>query len=156
VDIYGRELDPVSRRVLSDCELNGIIRVHGRLEHDPVTGKSGRQRVLEKMRKCDVLLIIHGTDATCEEYIPSKIYEYFLTSRPILGLARPESELRDLLEDNGHIFVDGGDVYKIKSVIKDLIIRWESGGLPDQRTATSFTVQEAVASFLQITRDILK
>ncbi len=155
IDIYGMDLDPVSRKTLIDYPLNGILCEHGRLEYDPATGKSGRRQVLEAMRRCDVLLIIHGMDITCEEYIPSKLYEYFFTFRPILGLARPESELRELLENNGHIFVDGENLHRVKSVIKDLVTRWESEGLPDQKTKSSFTVKDAVASLLIITGRIL-
>jgi hypothetical protein len=155
VDIYGMDLDPVSRKVLLDYQLNGILCEHGRLEFDPVSGKSGRQRVLEAMRRCDVLLVIHGTDAICEEYIPSKIYEYFLTSRPILGLARPDSELRYLLEDNGHICVNGEDLYEVKAAIKDLVTRWESVGLPDQMPKSRFTVKETVKTLLQIAESII-
>ncbi|MFC1839029.1 glycosyltransferase [Thermodesulfobacteriota bacterium] len=155
LDIYGAPLDSVSMKALSQYPINGILCEYGRLEYDPSTDKSGRRRVLEAMRKCDVLFIIHGTDPICEEYIPSKIYEYFFTYRPILGLAKPESELRDLLEYNGHIFVDSGDLNEIKSVVKDLITRWETKGLPDQKTKSSFTTKDAVSSFLQITSRIL-
>jgi len=155
VDIYGMEIDPVSRRALIDYPLDGILCEYGRLEFDPVSGKSGRQQVLEAMRRCDVLLIIHGTDIICEEYIPSKIYEYFFTSRPILGLARLDSELRYLLEDNGHTCVNGGDLDQIKAVIKDFVTRWESVGLPDQTPKSRFTVKEAVKNLLQISGRIL-
>lgn len=155
VDIYGMDLDPVSRRTLVDYPLDGILAEHGRIEFDPVTNKSGRQQVLEAMRRCDVLLIIHGTDIICEEYIPSKIYEYFFTFRPILGLARPDSELRYLLEDNGHICVNGEDLYEVKAAIKDIITRWESVGLPDGMPKSSFTVKETVKSLLQIAESII-
>ena len=154
VDIYGMEIDPVSRRALIDYPLNGILYEHGRLENDPATGKSGRQQVLEAIRRCDVLLIIHGTDIICEEYIPSKIYEYFLTFRPILGLARPDSELRYLLEDNGHTYVDGEDIDKIKMVIKNFVTRWESVGLPDQMPKSHYTVEKTVNTLLEIADSI--
>jgi hypothetical protein len=155
VDIYGMALDALSMRTLIDYPLNGILFEHGRLELDPVTGKSGRRQVLEMMRRCDVLLIIHGTDIICEEYIPSKTYEYFFSSRPILGLARPDSELKYLLEDNGHVCVNGEDIDEIKAAIKDFVTRWQSVGLPDRMPKSRYTVEEAVKNILQITDSII-
>jgi hypothetical protein len=155
LDIYGAPLDPISRKSLLEYHLEKIVHEYGRLEYDPLTGKSGRLQVLEAMRRCDVLLIIHGTDAICEEYVPSKIYEYFFTSRPILGLAMPDSELRNLLQDNGHVYVDGENIIKIKAAVKDYILQWESFGLPDVKKISHFTVEEAVKTLLRISNGII-
>ena len=155
LDIYGAPLDSVSLKSLSKYPINGIFREHGRLEYNPFTGKSGRRQVLEAMRRCDVLLIIHGTDTICEEYIPSKIYEYFFSLRPILGLVRPDSELQHLLEDNGYTYVNSRDFDEIKAAIKDFIMKWESSGLPDQKMISRFTVEEAVKTLLRISNNII-
>jgi len=155
LDIYGADLDPFSRASLSDYPLNGVLCEHGRLEYDPFTGKSGRQQVLEAMRRCDVLLLIHGTDITCEEYIPSKVYEYLLASRPILGCALRNSELGDILINNGHTLVDGNDVNEIKAAIRDFVTRWEFKGLPDQIAKSPLTVEQAVKTLMEITGRIV-
>ena len=81
--------------------------MHGRLEYDPTTGKTGREQVLEAMKRMDVLILVHGDDIfRCDEYIPSKLYDYMLVQRPILGLTHPGSELQTMLEDNGFFAAD--------------------------------------------------
>ena len=102
------------------------------------------------MRRCDVLLVIHGTDKICEEYIPSKVYEYLLTSRPVLGLGLPGSELDVLLTTNGHIFVNGEIIYEVKTAIRRFLERWETRGLADHKSESLFTVNEYVEGLLKI------
>ena len=155
LDVYGAELDSASRATLTMCPLNEVLCEHGRLEYDSLTGKSGRQQVLEAMRRCDVLLLIHGTDTICEQYIPSKIYEYLISFRPILGCAMRNSELGDILTQNGHSLVDGNDVDEAKAAIMEFVIRWESEGLPDRTEKSLFTVEETVKTLLEITGRIL-
>ena len=50
-----------------------FLKVHGRLEYDKDSQKSGRQQVLEKMRTSDVLVLIHGVGQITKLYIPSKL-----------------------------------------------------------------------------------
>ena len=61
-----------------------ICHEHGRGK-DLVSGKSGRQSA-----RCDamfdLLVLVHGENLDCEEYILSKLYEYLWTQRPILGI----------------------------------------------------------------------
>ena len=154
LDIYGCELDSVSEKCLSDYPLHGVIRQHGRLEYDPVTGKSGRQRVLEAMRQCDVLLLMHGEGMVCEEYIPSKLYEYLLTHRPVMGLVSRNSELERILKDNKHVAVDKNDKDQVKNAISEFVFRWESEGLPDHQRKSPFTVEMAVKKLLKIAKEI--
>ncbi|MFC1839024.1 glycosyltransferase [Thermodesulfobacteriota bacterium] len=154
MDIYGAALDSVSRKALNEYPLGSVLREHGRLEYDPVTGKSGRRQVLEAMRKCDVLLVIHGTDIVCEEYVPSKVYEYFLTSRPIFGMGLPGSELDDLLTQNGNVFSDINDFQKVKGCIADFIKRWEEVGLTDNTSNIPITVEAYVAKLMRIADSI--
>ena len=102
IDIYGTTLDPVTSQALDEYNVKEIVTVHGRLEYDPTTGKTGREQVLEAMKRMDVLILVHGDDIfRCDEYIPSKLYDYMLVQRPILGLTHPGSELQKMLEDNG-------------------------------------------------------
>jgi len=155
LDIYGADLDSVSRRALSEYPLDEMLQEHGRIEYDPETGKSGRCQILEAMRKCDVLLVIHGTDIICEQYIPSKVYEYLFTYRPVLGMGLPNSELKDLLIQNSHIFSDINDFQRVKECISDFVKRWEENGLPDNTSNNPLTVEGYVAKLMRITDSII-
>jgi glycosyltransferase involved in cell wall biosynthesis len=145
VDIFGCELDAESRRALREYPLEGIMREHGRLEYDPDTGKSGRQRVLEIMKATDVLLLLHGGEGSvCYEYIPSKLYEYLLTGRPLLGMVECGTELEEFLRENHHTAVDKDNVQAIKVVVKGFIDTWRSLGLADGPSDSPFTVGATV------------
>jgi glycosyltransferase involved in cell wall biosynthesis len=150
LDVYGSELDPVSLKTLSAHPLKEVLARHGRLEYDPQTNKSGRQQVMEAMRQSDVLLLIHGEGVMCDEYIPSKFYEYLLTHRPILGLVKPGSELEAFLIETGNLVAAGNDIKAVKDSIDQLTLKWESGGLVDLTDKSPFTVESAVKKLLNI------
>ncbi len=83
--LYGGSIDSVSARAIRDFPYPSMIGQFGRLETDPVTGESGREQVIKRMNAVDCLLLLHGTVPFCEEYIPSKTYEYLWTQTPYSG-----------------------------------------------------------------------
>ena len=127
---------------------------HKRLEFDPNTQKSGRQQVFEEMCLCDVLLLIHGKGHVCAEYIPSKMYEYFLTCRPVLGLASKDTELREILRKYGHTDVDLDDFNGLKNTITLFVKNWQQAGLPSISSRHSFTIANTVNKLLEIEASI--
>ncbi|MCG8341776.1 MAG: hypothetical protein MI684_02960, partial [Chlorobiales bacterium] len=157
IDIYGTTLDPVTSQALDQYALKDTVTVHGRLEYDPSTGKTGREQVLEAMKKMDVLVLVHGDDIfRCDEYIPSKLYDYMLVQRPILGLTHPGSELQHMLEENGFTAADSRDANDIKSGLNNLIRTWENAGLPDLEHASPLTVKGAVSQLMEIRNELVK
>jgi glycosyltransferase involved in cell wall biosynthesis len=156
IDIYGTTLDPVTSQALDEYNLKEIVTVHGRLEYDPTTGKTGREQVLEAMKRMDVLILVHGDDIfRCDEYIPSKLYDYMLVQRPILGLTHPGSELQTMLEDNGFLAADSQDEKEIKSTLQNLISQWNDAGLPDCEHVSPLTVKSAVSQLMEIRSNIV-
>jgi glycosyltransferase involved in cell wall biosynthesis len=101
VHAYGAPLDPLTTEALQNLNFNDVLRAHGRLEKDPVTGKAGRERVVERMQAADVLILLHGNDEWCAEYIPSKLYDYLWTGRPIWGITHRNPQLDQMLLDRG-------------------------------------------------------
>jgi len=156
IDIYGTALDPVTNQALDEYNLKEIVTVYGRLEYDPTTGKTGREQVLEAMKRMDVLILVHGDDVfRCDEYIPSKLYDYMLVQRPILGLTHPGSELQTMLEDNGFLAVDSQNEKEIKSTLQNLISQWKDTGLPDLEYASPLTVKGAVSHLMEVRANII-
>ncbi|MCF8066983.1 MAG: glycosyltransferase [Desulfobacterales bacterium] len=155
LDTFGCNLDAASRECLNRYPLDDIISVHGRLEHDPLTNKSGRQQVIEAMRQSDVLLLVHGSnDRYTNEYIPSKLYEYLLTNRPVLGIAAKNSELETILQNEHHHVINGTNVTDIKQQMSDLIRTWEKSDLPDLKPDTPYTVDKAVDQLFSIIKNV--
>ncbi|MBI9091601.1 MAG: glycosyltransferase [Desulfobacterium sp.] len=154
LDIYGADLDPVSQKTLAAYPLDGAINTHGRLEFDPVSGKSGRQRVVEEMYRSDLLLLIHGQGDMCQEYIPSKLYEYLLTDRPILGITRSDSELSGMLKTEKHPVVSPGDGFQLKAALGEYIAEWLKRGLPCKPSISSYRVSDSADKIVQIVNGI--
>ena len=119
-------------------------RREGRLERDPATGESGRDRVLKRMNAVDCLLLLHGTEPYCAEYIPSKLYEYLWTGRPILALVWSNAQMSRMLVDLGHTAVAADDACAVEAALRGLLERWRGPGLPDSGRASPYTVDAAV------------
>ena len=84
--VYGCQLDPKSKQWIQNSKYKANLIEHGRVENDLISGLTGRQQIEKRMREADVLLLLHGDTEWCREYIPSKLYDYLWTNRPIWGL----------------------------------------------------------------------
>ncbi len=152
LEIYGSSLDAVSSEALRSLP-SGMVEVKGRLERDPATGESGRDRVLKRMNAVDCLLLLHGTEPYCAEYIPSKVYEYLWTQRPILALVWRNPQMARMLTDLGHAAVAADDAPALEAALKDLIARWRRGALADSGRASPYTVEAAVRRLVAWARE---
>lgn len=146
--IYGTDLDPHTRAAMEQFAGKTTIRHFGRLEHDPVTGKSGRQQVLERMRAVDALILQHGVEPMCTEYIPSKFYEYLWMQRPILGLVYQNPQLENMLQTTGHTAVPADNIPAQMQAISQLYLQWKTSGLPDNCQASPYTTATAVGQLV--------
>ena len=153
LEIYGSGADGVSEAAIAQFPAPEMIRQFGRLENDPVTGESGRERVLKRMNTVDCLLLLHGTEAFCEEYIPSKFYEYLWTQRPILGLVWRNPQLEKMLRENGHLAVTADDVDGICDALLDLFDRWTKDDLADSGGVSPYTAQAATRQLIGWVRE---
>jgi glycosyltransferase involved in cell wall biosynthesis len=156
LEIYGAELDAVSERALAALPFPEVVRRLGRLEADPATGESGRDRVLKRMQTVDALLLLHGMHRFCEEYIPSKLYEYLWTQRPILGLTWHNPHLDRILEEGGHWAIPTGDVPGIVAALEELVARWEADRLQDSGKPSPYTTEAAARQLLGWVDEVLK
>lgn len=150
--VYGGPLDLVSSEKITSSPVSACIRHFGRVEADPISGLSGREKILRHMRAVDVLLLLHGEDPICEEYIPSKLYEYLWVQRPILATVHRNPQMADILRRQGHVAIQtGGSGQSSQSATEELALalavlfdRWRTFGLPDSRQASPYTTQAAV------------
>ncbi|HLP97590.1 MAG TPA: glycosyltransferase [Sideroxyarcus sp.] len=142
--IFGGSLDPVSEQAIKLFPYPEVVKNFGRLEADPVTGESGRTQVLKRMNAADCLLLLHGTEAFSEEYIPSKLYEYLWTQRPILGLVHRNPQLAAILHEFKHWSVDEQDNGEITRALEQLYSRWSNDQLQDNRLVTTHTTKRSV------------
>lgn len=154
--LYGGGIDPISARALRDFPYPAMIEQFGRLETDPATGESGRDRVIKRMNAADCLLLLHGTIPFCEEYIPSKMYEYILTQRPILGLVWRNPQMERMLRELGHWAVTADDVNLIAVALEELHARWMKDDLADSGIASPYTAEAATRQIIALANESLK
>ncbi len=146
--LYGGGIDDVSARALRDFPYPSVIEQFGRLETDPKTGERGRDRVLKRMNAADCLLLLHGTVPFCEEYIPSKMYEYLWTQRPILALVWHNPQMEHMLRELGHWAVAADDADSIAAALEDLHARWMQDGLADTGKPSPYTAENATRQII--------
>jgi hypothetical protein len=165
VHIYGAPLDAPSVEMAHSLGVWDRIRLFGRIENDPVTGRSGREQVLTRMRQCDVLALVHGDDAMCAEYIPSKLYEYLWMQRPILATVHNNPQMAQLIRDQGHQAAEcslenGGRSTAVSAVLSEALFqlwkRWKMSGLPDTGKPTPYTTAASTRELIDWAQSIYR
>ena len=147
LQLTGGPLDAVSHAAIAQSPVRNLVRHLGRIEADPVTGLTGREQILQRMRSVDVLLLLHGTEPICAEYIPSKLYEYLWMQRPILATVHSNSQMAKLLQEQEHTVVeDGGDM---AVSLYGLLEAWQKSLLPDSGCVSTFTTKSAVGQLMR-------
>lgn len=156
--IYGGSIDAPAAELLAHSPVREQVRQHGRIEADPATGLSGRDQILHRMRGVDVLLLLHGEDPLCEEYIPSKLYEYLWMQRPILSIVHRNPQMAAMIRDEGHLVVETGRTTDdslpavvaapFAATLEQLYERWSRQGLPDNGRDSPYTTNAAVNQLL--------
>ena len=147
IHAYGALLDPLTISAIQNLGFSDVLLAHGRLEKDPLTGKSGRERVVEKMQEADVLILLHGNDEWCAEYIPSKFYEYLWTGRPIWGITHRNPQLDEMLLERDAYLSHEGDIEGINMALEKIWLDWQSKQLP-KPIGNPIGVHQAVATIL--------
>ncbi|OIQ75664.1 hypothetical protein GALL_426650 [mine drainage metagenome] len=154
--VYGGSLDEVSLAALAASGVAQCLHDFGRIEADPSTGLSGREQVIQRMRSVDVLLLLHGEDAMCTEYFPSKLYEYLWMQRPILAVVHRNPQMASLIRGQGHVAVLSGEEgansdglsQSLANALELLFDQWRTQGLPDSGKDSPYTTEAAVAQLL--------
>lgn len=140
LDLYGSNKKNLNRQ-REKFKYGQTIHVHGKLK---------RQEAVFFMRTTDVLLLIQNTDDVSFETIPSKVYEYLHTGRPILALLYRNPELQDMLEAMGHIVVQADDEKAIKKGLETYIDHWKQNRLQSSALESPYTTEHAVDELIHL------
>jgi Glycosyl transferase 4-like domain len=147
VHAYGAALDSLSNEAIKQLGYEDVLLAHGRIELDPITGKSGRELVAKKMQEADVLILLHGNDEWCAEYIPSKFYDYLWTGRPIWGITHRNPQLDKMLLDRGSYVSPAGNLDGVAMSIERIWLDWQAKALLEP-VWSPIGVNQAVDSIL--------
>ena len=154
--IYGGILDQPSQQTAQQLGLIDHLIQWGRIEYDPTTGLSGREQVLQRMRECDALAMVHGDDPMCHEYIPSKLYEYLWMQRPIVATAHGNPQMAQLIREQGHWVAEhplqADSAVKIAPELARILCQlwqqWRTQGLPDTAQTTPYTTEASTRQLI--------
>ncbi|MDH4479059.1 MAG: glycosyltransferase [Rhodoferax sp.] len=155
--VYGGPLDRLSAAAVASAR-HSTVRHFGRIETDPVTGKSGREQILQRMRSADVLLLLHGIEPICAEYIPSKMYEYLWMQRPILALVHRNPQMMAIVVDMGHtaLNVDHAASNPVEltgavcAALESLAMEWLSGAMASNGSCSPYTTAKSSAQLVAL------
>ena len=148
VHVYGTKVDSLTADAISQHGFADLVIEHGRIEKDPITGKSGRERIAERMQASDVLLLLHGDDEWCAEYIPSKMYEYFWMGRPIWAITHRNPQMNALLAERNAYISAADDAASIDQSLERIWFDWQQKSL-QQLAWKPIGVDQAAQRILQ-------
>jgi hypothetical protein len=129
VHVYGAKVDSLTAEAISQHGFANLVIEHGRIEKDSITGKSGRERIAERMQASDVLLLLHGDEEWCAEYIPSKMYEYFWMGRPIWAITHRNPQMNALLAERNAYISAADDPASIDQTLERIWLDWQQKNL---------------------------
>ena len=148
VHVYGAKIDSLTADAIRQHGFADVVVEHGRIEKDPITGKSGRQRIAERMQASDVLLLLHGDDEWCAEYIPSKMYEYFWMGRPIWAITHRNPQMNAFLHERNAYISAANDTQSIGENLEQIWLDWQNKNLRQLRFEP-IGVRQAVNTILE-------
>jgi len=133
IHAFGAQLDSLTLNSIKRHGYGDILNAHGRIEKDPITGLSGREQIAKIMNSADVLILLHGITAWCQEYIPSKLYEYFWVKRPIWGITFSNPQLDQMLHERGGYLSSSLDAQSIEESLEKIWLDWKKKKLKEPK-----------------------
>ncbi|MCE5333251.1 MAG: glycosyltransferase [Desulfobacteraceae bacterium] len=145
IDLYGT-MDRLSAEIVSRFPHPGIVTDFG---------KVSRREAVRAMRESDVLALIQNQGQSAMESIPSKVYEYLQTGRPIMGLVYRNPHLKNILIQGGHYAAEVDRVDDIRETVEQVLSAWQAGTLSPPRPPSRYTSPAAAQSLAEIARTVM-
>jgi glycosyltransferase involved in cell wall biosynthesis len=80
-----------------------------------------RLQALKYAANCDFLLLVQNNDERSQSTIPFKIYDYLHLGIPIFGLIGNNVEIREILENHGHIVCDVSSSLSVAEKLDEIL-----------------------------------
>ncbi|NUN08499.1 MAG: glycosyltransferase [Ignavibacteriaceae bacterium] len=110
-----------NEKLIESLKLQSYVRYFGYLDH---------LDAIKKLNSSDVLWITVGEGRNSDTISSGKLFEYFGTGKPVLGLLR-EGALKSALEEYGSSFIcDPYDVRGIKDKFVEIFLLYSQNALP--------------------------
>jgi len=130
--IFGGDLDRKTHSLTENLQIQGNVVAHGRIERDSLSGISGRDQIQIEMQRMDCLLLLHGSTQECGEYIPSKLYEYWWASRPLIAVIHQNPQLTELItlmSRSNYCIASTAKAKDFENLLEQIWDEWKQGKL---------------------------
>jgi hypothetical protein len=112
---------------------------------------------LQEAARADVLLLIDAPSQN-SVFLPSKLVDYLMIEKPILGITPTEGAVADILNEIGYPVVEPTDFAAARQTVLSLIAQWRKGSLtvsPMHRAvAQRYDVRRIAADFEMIVTSV--
>jgi glycosyltransferase involved in cell wall biosynthesis len=119
-------------------------------------GKISREEAIREMHSSSCLILIQNREFFSSETIPSKLYEYMHTGRPILALTYKNREIDQILHDSGHFSVPADGQQTISQEIKRIATMSINNEIKTPFEMSPWTADRAVEQLLSIAKTCLQ
>jgi hypothetical protein len=102
------------------------------------------------MQAADVLILLHGNDEWCAEYIPSKLYDYLWTGRPIWGITHRNPQLDQMLLDRSAYLSPQSDIEAVEIALERIWLDWKNQKLIEPKWLPVGVDQAAYRILLEV------
>jgi len=145
-NFYGT-CDAATAKCIANFPYPNIIEFHGKIP---------RAQAIEQMNNSSCLVLIQNREFFSSETIPSKLYEYMNTGRPILALTYQNREIEKILHDGGHFSVPADNQQAISEEIEKITTTSINKGLNASWPESPWTTKRAVEQLLAIAQNCLQ
>jgi len=144
-NFYGT-CDAATAKCIASFPYPDIVEFHGKIS---------RAESIKKMNSSSCLILIQNREFFSSETIPSKLYEYMHTGRPILALTYHNSEIDKILHDGGHFSVPADKLQDICDEIAQIATMYRNDGISEALPKSPWTAERAVKQLLSIAKTCL-
>nr|WP_294872387.1 glycosyltransferase [uncultured Pedobacter sp.] len=108
ITFYGNKLGDLNQ-IIQECDAENWIALGGQVDHE---------KSLQVQRECDLLLFLEGNNEKSKGVLTGKLFEYFMSNVPILGIGiTPETSAGELILKSQTGFVLGNNIEDIKETL---------------------------------------
>lgn len=166
-----RGLELLNRRVPLNDQIEFVLIGSGAKMYEPAAREMGLDHLIEFREavpfvesmqgasEADVLLLIDAPNSASSVFLPSKLIDYLIFKKPILGLTPLQGAAADLLRRLECPVVAPDNVPAIAEAVAELFKLWQSGSLrvsaAFDQVAQEYDIQQTTGALDRVFRELL-